>query len=526
MRNSRGTYCAAVVSLSLRLLAGLFFCFCCCSCVHDAVVQAEPLATGENAAVAVAVADDDNEYADTSRIVGGTNAPQGRYPYFVRMVDCAASLIAPDWILTTAVCARYDRVGDNVTIGAVYKNSTEGGAVTRTIEQCIFDPTFVGLPRPTTAYFNDFALCRLSSAVYTHQFIQINDNPSWPPYPTTSDLMVIGLGMLQDPKDVFNYTDIFNNFPSQLQHVSVPLVSIPQCIQAYDSSRIKDPENICASELGKDACIGDGGAPLIYTKNNIDYHTGTVSWGTGCASADYPGVYSRTSSRAEWIKSTICTSGYNMTGVSLCGTSPTPPSTPSPPSTDVGCDGAGGKNVNIKVITDQNPERLSYTIKDSITRKKILVSKKFRKPLKSYQKSICMSVGMCFDFKIKDKFGEIGVRDDSSPSPPQQQLYELLVSGTVVKTGTEFGKTDRYSECIDDGTGTIPLRDEDVLPEPCHDRKGSFNVQGLKKKGWTCFKVGKIKKKSQKNKCQYKPKNYGGQTLAHTCPVSCGICTK
>jgi secreted trypsin-like serine protease len=45
------------------------------------------------------------------RILGGTDATQGRFPYFVSLVDgaffhqCGGTLIAPDVVLTAANCA-------------------------------------------------------------------------------------------------------------------------------------------------------------------------------------------------------------------------------------------------------------------------------------------------------------------------------------------------------------------------------------------------------------------------------------
>jgi len=59
---------------------------------------------------------------------------------------------------------------------------------------------------------------------------------------------------------------------------------------------------ICAGgEVGKDACTGDGGSPLVcQAKSGRWTVVGLVTWGVGCAS-HVPGVYARVSEFQRWI---------------------------------------------------------------------------------------------------------------------------------------------------------------------------------------------------------------------------------
>jgi trypsin len=78
----------------------------------------------------------------------------------------------------------------------------------------------------------------------------------------------------------------------------VEYVSNSDCVSQYkyDAPRITN-NMLCARDDGKDACQGDSGGPL-YDKEN-DVLVGVVSWGVGCAIAEYPGVYARISTQVS-----------------------------------------------------------------------------------------------------------------------------------------------------------------------------------------------------------------------------------
>merc|ERR1719187_2407913 len=61
---------------------------------------------------------------------------------------------------------------------------------------------------------------------------------------------------------------------------------------------------MCAANPSTDSCQGDSGGPLV-TKDDATgkyIQTGVVSWGNGCALAQYPGVYARVSKFVDWMK--------------------------------------------------------------------------------------------------------------------------------------------------------------------------------------------------------------------------------
>lgn len=89
-----------------------------------------------------------------------------------------------------------------------------------------------------------------------------------------------------------------SSLPTQLRFVNVKILSPSSCSSSTYGygSEIKS-SMICAYTLGKDSCQGDSGGPLV----SGGVLVGIVSWGYGCAYANYPGVYTDIAALRSWL---------------------------------------------------------------------------------------------------------------------------------------------------------------------------------------------------------------------------------
>lgn len=100
-----------------------------------------------------------------------------------------------------------------------------------------------------------------------------------------------------------------------LLKVDVPIISQDMCDRLNSNySRSLPPKLrfLCVEgELGKGACQGDSGAPLmrIYEDNQTQsikwYQDGIVSYGIGCGREGVPAVYTKVSVYSDWISNVI-----------------------------------------------------------------------------------------------------------------------------------------------------------------------------------------------------------------------------
>ena len=102
---------------------------------------------------------------------------------------------------------------------------------------------------------------------------------------------------------------------SVMRKVDVPLYNEAKCEQQLKGALARDGKQsasaslklhaseICAGgEEGKDACDGDGGAPLVCKATTGRWFVvGLVAWGVNCAQTDVPGVYARVTYFKDWL---------------------------------------------------------------------------------------------------------------------------------------------------------------------------------------------------------------------------------
>ncbi|CAF1279639.1 unnamed protein product [Adineta steineri] len=233
------------------------------------------------------------------RIVGGEAAQPHSWPWTVSIQafighNCGGALINSEWVLSAAHCPLHSI--STVHIGL--HNISSLAPIIRNVSKVVVHPDFV----PPPQHINDIALLRLSSpvdfaAAGVHAGIsclptQSNDLN----YPETGTrLAVVGWGRL-----------VYNGAAAkELQQVRV--MTIDNDDQRCNNSIYDKQRQFCAlvDGGGKDACQGDSGGPIHQWLDDHWEQVGIVSYGTGCAAATNPGIYTRLSYYHDWIQKTI-----------------------------------------------------------------------------------------------------------------------------------------------------------------------------------------------------------------------------
>ncbi|KAJ8019463.1 Transmembrane protease serine 9 [Holothuria leucospilota] len=242
----------------------------------------------------------------TSRIVGGSDAGVGEWPWygtlrlFGILPNCGVTLISEEWAITAAHCA--SSLDYTVVFGQI---TSENDPPSPNRQES--DVTWFRHPRynPVTLE-NDIALLYLHTPVTLTNFVRTAcmydtltnpDEDSSPPELTElTNCHIVGLG---------HTVDGFFSPPDVLQEAPVEIFPPSSCSN-YGNNFIEEIM-LCAGngDFSVDSCSGDSGGGLICQSGDTQLWTlaGITSFGFGCGLEGFPGIYTRLATTRSFVDS-------------------------------------------------------------------------------------------------------------------------------------------------------------------------------------------------------------------------------
>ncbi|XP_075986161.1 chymotrypsin-1-like isoform X2 [Anticarsia gemmatalis] len=226
---------------------------------------------------------------DWERIVGGTKAANGSFPYQVSLRVwgvwhfCGASLVTPRVILTAAHCV--ERMKPEYFQAVVGTNQLRAGGKGYAIRKIVMHQEY-----DNDIIKNDIAVLFTEEEMdfsSTVDAIELNDEPVM----KGEDLTLTGWGTTSYP----------GRLPNDLMQLELKSITYEECKEAHKSTNAVFETQICAmTKAGEGACHGDSGGPLVREGRQI----GIVSWGIPCARGK-PDVYTKVEAYMRWIEKTL-----------------------------------------------------------------------------------------------------------------------------------------------------------------------------------------------------------------------------
>lgn len=234
----------------------------------------------------------------SDKIVGGREATPGGFPGAVALYQgsqqvCGGTLVADEWVVSAGHCvirpAEENGGITSIVIGRHRLTDASSG------EQIDVEKAFRHEAYDSSTLVNDISLFRLARKS-TSKVAKLVTAPQAAAAVTADAVAtVVGWGMTGE-----------SGRPSPvLRKVDVPIIANDVCKEFPRYTNIYEGM-LCAGyrEGGKDSCQGDSGGPLFMKIDGELRHIGLTSWGMGCARANAPGVYTRTTAHLGWLEAT------------------------------------------------------------------------------------------------------------------------------------------------------------------------------------------------------------------------------
>ncbi|XP_059156700.1 transmembrane protease serine 9-like isoform X2 [Physella acuta] len=242
--------------------------------------------------------------ARVRRVVGGTEAARGRYPWMVYIARdphkddlCGGALVSSRHVITAAHCFDFlDGKWPELTFGEYRRQEPGSSRLSTSSYRVITHPEY---DRVTYSY--DIALLTLDRAT------PLQDNPNLNPIclPQANQTIsgactVAGWGSTSRTAD---YPAVSS--PS-LMKTSVRVVDGKYCKEKF-GGLYNSLSQICAGDLdgGSDSCVGDSGGPLM-CGDDVLYLMGVISAGSNpCGQTDTPALYTDVRKSLDWLTSVM-----------------------------------------------------------------------------------------------------------------------------------------------------------------------------------------------------------------------------
>lgn len=225
------------------------------------------------------------------RIVGGTDAVLGQFPYQVSLRNflgahfCGGFIHSNRWIISAAHCTIGRGTGNTrVVVGTITTLITTPSMPTDLI---VNHPNY----NPNTLA-NDISLVRTSANIIFNALVQ--------PIPlSTSNIQ----GQVSAVASGWGFLLLDGIVSNKLKFLNVQTINLEICrarLSTANRANVFD-SNICTtSPANTGMCQGDSGGPLVANGEVI----GVISWGISCAQ-NFPDVFTRVSSHVGFINAMI-----------------------------------------------------------------------------------------------------------------------------------------------------------------------------------------------------------------------------